>query len=310
MPSHHAHRFVTHLRSLQVTCHLCQSPTCHDVDPIRCQADAQAGRCERDPQSMFSECRWACGWCAMLQSSTCRRDVAFPGQSPAAAPGTTTTMFERILSPEFAQYKPIVHSRDPWLITIDDFLTPDEADRIIQLGSTHWGRSIAGDGVQAVRTSSTAWCEHSGCGTDPVVKDIRRRIMELTGVPEENAEHLQILRYQSGQFYKRHHDQNAPSASAWGPRLYTFYMYLNDVDEGGETYFPLLNVSVKPKRGRAAMWPSVLDHKPTHRDDRTDHEAVEVRKGTKYGANYWLHMWDFQHPSRAGCSNQETFGNW
>jgi len=127
--------------------------------------------------------------------------------------------------------QPIVHSRDPWLITIDDFLTPDEADRIIQLGSTHWGRSIAGDGVQAVRTSSTAWCEHSGCGTDPVVKDIRRRIMELTGVPEENAEHLQILRYQSGQFYKRHHDQNAPSASAWGPRLYTFYMYLNDVDE-------------------------------------------------------------------------------
>jgi prolyl 4-hydroxylase len=72
----------------------------------------------------------------------------------------------------------------------------------------------------------------------------------------------------------------------------------------------VLNVTVQPKRGRAVLWPSVLDHKPSLRDDRTDHEAVHVRKGTKYGANYWLHMWEFQRPNEAGCSNQETFGNW
>ena len=32
------------------------------------------------------------------------------------------------------------------------------------------------------------------------------------------AQHVQLLRYSPGQFYAPHHDQNAPRASAWGPR--------------------------------------------------------------------------------------------
>ena len=35
-----------------------------------------------------------------------------------------------------------------------------------------------------------------------------------------------------------------PRYSAWGPRLYTFFMYLNDVDQGGETRFTKLNLLV------------------------------------------------------------------
>ena len=71
-----------------------------------------------------------------------------------------------------------------------------------------------------------------------------------------------------------------------------------------------LNISVRPKRGRALLWPSVLDHDPNVRDDRTDHESVAVAVGTKYAANYWLHMYDFQEATRNGCGNTEVFGNW
>ena len=92
--------------------------------------------------------------------------------------------------------------------------------------------------------------------------------------------------------------------------MYTFFLYLNDVDGGGETRFPLLNISVKPKRGRALLWPSILDGAPLERDDRTDHEARAVTAGNKYAANYWLHMYDFQGPSSKGCGNTEVFGNW
>jgi len=49
-------------------------------------------------------------------------------------------------------------------------------------------------------------------------------------------------------------DQNSPTTSAWGPRLYTFFMYLSDVDEGGHTAFPLLNLTVQPKKGRAVRY--------------------------------------------------------
>ena len=120
----------------------------------------------------------------------------------------------------------------------------------------------------------------------------------------------QVLKYDTGQFYKRHHDQNSPATSAWGPRVYTFFMYLSDVEGGGETRFPLLNITVKPKQGRALLWPSILDGRPLERDDRTDHEALSVSAGVKYAANYWLHMYDFQEPSKLGCGNQEVFGNW
>ena len=87
-------------------------------------------------------------------------------------------------------------------------------------------------------------------------------------------------------------------------------MYLNEDNEGGETRFPQLNISVRPKRGRALLWPSVLDHDPNARDDRTEHEAVAVREGTKFAANYWLHMYDFQYAVDRGCGNTEVFGNW
>ena len=98
--------------------------------------------------------------------------------------------------------------------------------------------------------------------------------------------------------------------SAWGPRMYTFFMYLNDGAGGGETHFPRLNISVEPRRGRALLWPSVLDHDPNERDDRTEHEAVTVSRGGKFAANYWLHMYNFQDAVRRGCSNTEVYGNW
>ena len=186
------------------------------------------------------------------------------------------------------------------MVTFDTFLSAEESAAIVNKGAVHWGRSQAGDGVQAVRTSSTAWCEHtSSCGRDPAISAVRARIADLTGVPERNAEHLQVLKYEKGQFYRRHHDQNSPATSMWGPRTYTFFMYMNDADnafpgrkddprdvplQGGETHFPVLNKTISPRMGRALLWPSILDETPLVRDDRTDHEALTVVDGVKCAA--------------------------
>ena len=144
--------------------------------------------------------------------------------------------------------------------------------------------------------------------------EVSDRIEKLTGVPAENAEYLQVLQYEAGQFYKTHHDQNSPRSSAWGPRLYTFFMYLSGEADaglvGGETRFPVLNITVPPKKGRALMWTSVMSDEPFQRDDRTDHEALPVISGVKYAANYWLHMFPFRKPSQYGCSNIAYLDNW
>ena len=292
----------------RVTCHLCQSRACHDADAPRCKAEAEAGVCYAEPERMYRECRWACRWCAMSTNALCVRDKQ---QQPAVVPGTLERMFARAVSDEHARFRPRVLSRQPWVVAFDSFLSEEECDRIIAVGGKRgFSRSMAGDGVQAVRTSSTSWCSDRACQDDPTMRSIRERIANLTMVPAHNAEHLQVLRYEPGQFYKVHHDQNSPRTSAWGPRIYTFFMYLNEVEAGGHTHFPRLNVSVKPRRGAALLWPSVLDADPNERDDRTEHEAVAVVAGTKFAANYWLHMWDFQQPTRHGCGNTEIFGNW
>ena len=51
----------------RVTCALCQSEACHDVEVEACKQHAHDGLCKTQPQRMFNECKWACGWCAMTR---------------------------------------------------------------------------------------------------------------------------------------------------------------------------------------------------------------------------------------------------
>jgi prolyl 4-hydroxylase len=80
------------------------------------------------------------------------------------------------------------------------------------------------------------------------------------------------------------------------------YLYLNDVEEGGGTNFDKLNITVMPKRGRALIWPSVLNDEPGAKDSRTTHQALPVEKGIKYGANAWFHIRDFKTPHQNECA--------
>ena len=169
-----------------VTCHLCQSAECHDEDPTKCASLALEGECRRDPEQMYKQCRWACKWCAMKRNSRCVRPA---GAEPAARRGTVEFMFG--VAATQTLYRTTVLMRSPWVVQFDDFLSDEEVQRIIDVGGRGWSRSQAGDGVQAVRTSSTAWCEPTTCQRDSVMARIRSRIANLTMVPELNAEHMQ-----------------------------------------------------------------------------------------------------------------------
>ena len=153
------------------------------------------------------------------------------------------------------------------------------------------------------RTSANSWCETS-CRTDPLVASVVDRIAMLTQIPHNNSENLQLLRYEEGQFYKTHNDYIPYDRDCMqGVRVLTVFLYLNDVEEGGGTNFPGLDLTVESKRGRALIWPSVLDENPHEMDPRTNHQALPVIKGLKYGANAWLHQRDFETSTALGCIN-------
>ena len=81
-----------------------------------------------------------------------------------------------------------------------------------------------------------------------------------------------------------------------------FFKSLTDVEEGGETYFNKLDLAVKPKKGRALVWPSVVDDDPDLWDARMFHEAKDVIQGEKMAANHWIHLNDYRTPNEWGCT--------
>lgn len=82
----------------------------------------------------------------------------------------------------------------------------------------------------------------------------------------------------------------------------TFFLYLSDVEAGGGTNFPNLDLTVMPKKGRALLWPSVLNSNPMKKDARFMHQALDVEAGVKYAANGWIHMYDYLTPQKTGCT--------
>ena len=147
-----------------------------------------------------------------------------------------------------------------------------------------------------------AWCREE-CESNPHVISLYKKIEEITLVPRSHYESFQVLRYETGQKYNLHHDADESDNNlACGPRILTFFLYLSDVDEGGETAFPALGIAVKPKKGRAILWPSTLEVTPNKIDIRTLHEARPVIRGVKLAANAWIHLYDFQKPNIWGCT--------
>lgn len=64
-------------------------------------------------------------------------------------------------------------------------------------------------------------------------------------------------------------------------RMLTFILYLNDIDEGGETEFLYLSKRVQPKTGRLLLWPAGFTH--THRGN-------PPLKGNKYIITGWVEL--------------------
>tara|TARA_R110000824_G_scaffold60966_1_gene162684 strand:- start:409 stop:1053 length:645 start_codon:yes stop_codon:yes gene_type:complete len=65
---------------------------------------------------------------------------------------------------------------------------------------------------------------------------------------------LQIQKYPKGsKGYSVYHIES--SGETLCKRIYTIIFYLNDIEDGGETHFPLANLKIKPKTGTLVIHP-------------------------------------------------------
>ena len=174
------------------------------------------GECEKNKAYMMTNCGPACQTCEMMSINTrCPMDRDLIGPD-IWSKGDLDKMFRRITAEPFlSQYdvkilsSPDAHNGGPWVITMDNFVNDEEADRLIELGSVEgYVRStdvgpMKPDGsteeiVSTGRTSSNAWCSNE-CINDEFVKAVTGRISNMTQFPEVNSEDLQLLWYEPGQ---------------------------------------------------------------------------------------------------------------
>lgn len=177
------------------------------------------------------------------------------------------------------------------LYAASQFLTPGECAHMISLVDAVARPSELFDQPyeSAYRTSYSGDVERS----DSVVQMVERRICDALGIDLAWGESVQGQRYEPGQEFKEHCDWFDTRAGYWpeevdrgGQRSWTVMAFLNEVEEGGETYFPHLGVKVPPQQGALLAWNNALaDGTPNH---DTLHAALPVEKGVKYVVTKWF----------------------
>ncbi len=187
------------------------------------------------------------------------------------------------------------HHPNPRIITVDNLLSADECRLLVANAEAHLQRSKAVDPdsgtaeAMGLRTSSDA-------SIDPIIEDLALRLVQLrmaraANLPLSHAEHLTVLQYEPGQEYRPHRDYLPSSTVARegmrsGNRLRTICVYLNEVEAGGETEFPIAGVKVTPKAGRAVIFDNLRNDGSPEPDSL--HAGLPVQRGQKWLATLWL----------------------
>ncbi|MDR0268050.1 2OG-Fe(II) oxygenase [Paenibacillus sp.] len=179
---------------------------------------------------------------------------------------------------------------EPLVVVLGNVLSDEECNELIEHAGGRMQRSKIGEerAVNQIRTSSGVFCEEN-----ETVARIEKRISQIMNIPIEHGDGLQVLLYTPGQEYKPHYDFFAEtSRSSANNRISTLVMYLNDVEEGGETTFPRLNLSVFPNKGMAVYFEYFYSNHKLN--ELTLHAGTPVCRGEKWVATMWMRRQTFR----------------
>lgn len=212
--------------------------------------------------------------------------------------------------------------RAPFVQLIDNFISPEECQHLVALGTGRFARSTTvdrqtgGNVRHPTRTSSTCALRHS---EDDVVARIERRAAVVARLPVANVEPLQLTRYGANQQYGTHYDWFDPDAPGFAAttdhgyrdaqgapvpnqRAVTLFVYLTEPSEthiecAGGTAFPSCSFEVVPKAGSAVLFHNYDEL--GNEDRKADHGGLPNRCAdgsyVKMGLNIWIRRFPWPH---------------
>ncbi len=156
--------------------------------------------------------------------------------------------------------RPSVSSK-PGLLIDDDAIDYNQADG----GVTHF---VFNDGMPAIYFSKQFW---------PCWEEYKKKFGGLSNLDDAYLNAVKVQRTSPGQGYHVWHCEQGGRDSAH--KLAFYILYLNDVEEGGETEFLYQHQRIKPEKGKLVIAPACFTHM---------HRGNQPLSCDKYIATGWM----------------------
>ncbi len=198
---------------------------------------------------------------------------------------------------------------DPIVWIIDEFVSVEEREHIMRVAEKGMSAAkvsrLGHNAPSAKRTGSVAWVKHD---QTPIVRGLVKRVSDLVGIPVNHAESLQVVHYAETQEYQPHYDawdifseKGQEKTASGGNRALTALMYLNEVDGGGGTGFPKLDVAIEAVPGRLCIFHDLYPDRSERHIDAL-HGGLPVTAGEKWACNLWFRERPYQKgPARTSA---------
>ncbi|MEM9091452.1 MAG: 2OG-Fe(II) oxygenase [Cyanobacteria bacterium P01_F01_bin.53] len=186
-------------------------------------------------------------------------------------------------------------NEEPGVYVLEDFLSDTEITSLVEAGNLKLQRALVSTDASGVvskgRTGRNCWIPHDH---SPTIRSLAKRISQLVELPLCNAESFQLIHYFQTQKYSAHYDaweadteRGKRCMARGGQRLVTCLLYLNDVEKGGGTCFPKLDLEVAAKRGRMVIFHNCFAGTNV-RHPNSLHGGMPVELGEKWACNLWF----------------------
>ena len=215
----------------------------------------------------------------------------------------------------------------PRFLEVRDLLSDEECATVIDAARSRLrpctsvvGQTTraGGAGVDTVAANTSVACmpreEALPTTFGAIARYVRHLISDLSCLPEENQEPFQIVhQVETGPIDPDHGvvfpgwDFLKWQSDSGGERIFSFILYLNDVEQGGETDCPQYAIRIQPEAGKAAFW-----HNPPDATGygRGLHASHPVTRGEKWALACWVREAPFLCPSPQEIEAIARNGGW
>jgi prolyl 4-hydroxylase len=182
-------------------------------------------------------------------------------------------------------------SQEPSVKVFKNILDKECCKRIIMKNGENLIPSYVTNGkklnISKHRTSSSIFISKNS----QELQKLKSNICNLNKWEISKTENFQFVRYEENQKYEPHYDafdiSELKNSATKYQRIMTNIIYLNDNFDGGETFFPMLNINVKPEIGKMLTFENCI---PTSQylNPFSLHQSRPIKRGKKNILTLWF----------------------